>query len=202
MPSGRRRWPDSARPTACSRQRSLARRGSSAPRPSRSTTTRRRSAAFGSLACSMSEAAPTVAEPRDASLADVAAELRAEERFLLTTHEGPDGDALGSLLGTHEILRQLGKDSVMFLAAKEFPLPVEYRFLPLRDVFHEPPMDVVDRVLVFLDCGNIDRMPVDFLRRDEAKVLNIDHHHDNTRFGTLHLVEYAASCTAALVIEL
>ena len=65
-------------------------------------------------------------------------------------------------------LTQLGKDSVMFLDAKEFPLPVEYRFLPLEEVFHEPPADVVDRTLVFLDCGNIDRMPVEFLQRDGA----------------------------------
>ena len=52
----------------------------------------------------------------------------------------------------------------MFLAAKEFPLPVEYRFLPLEEVFHEPPADIADRVVIFLDCGNIDRMPVDFLQ--------------------------------------
>jgi bifunctional oligoribonuclease and PAP phosphatase NrnA len=127
--------------------------------------------------------------------------LRAGERFLLTAHEGPDGDALGSLLAMHHILRQLGKDSVMFLDAKEFPLPVEYRFLPLEEVFHEPPADVVDRILVFLDCGNIDRMPVEFLRRDGARVLNIDHHHDNTRFGSVNLVDTAASCTAEIVLE-
>jgi bifunctional oligoribonuclease and PAP phosphatase NrnA len=128
--------------------------------------------------------------------------LRANDRFLLTTHEGPDGDALGSLLAMQGFLEQLGKDSVMFLAAKEFPLPVEYRFLPLTDVFHEPPADVVDRVLVFLDCGNIDRMPVSFLRRDGAQVLNIDHHHDNTRFGTVNLVDTRASCTAQIVHEI
>jgi bifunctional oligoribonuclease and PAP phosphatase NrnA len=128
--------------------------------------------------------------------------LRTSERFLLTTHEGPDGDALGSLLALHHLLEQLGKDSVMFLAAKEFPLPVEYRFLPLAGVFHEPPADVVDRTLVFLDCGNIDRMPVDFLRRDEALVVNIDHHHDNTRFGSVNLVDTAASCTAEIVLEI
>ena len=63
----------------------------------------------------------------------------------------------------HHLLTQLGKDSVMFLAAKEFPLPIEYRFLPLEEVFHEPPADMADRTVVFLDCGNIDRMPVDFL---------------------------------------
>ena len=150
----------------------------------------------------MSEAPAAVAQRTDATLAEVAEELRAADRFLLTTHEGPDGDALGSLLATHKLLQQLGKDSVMFLAAKEFPLPVEYRFLPLEEVFHEPPVDLVDRVVVFLDCGNIDRMPVDFLRRDEAKILNLDHHHDNTRFGTLNLVDTRASCTAEIVYRL
>jgi phosphoesterase RecJ-like protein len=149
----------------------------------------------------MSEVA-VAATRTDDSLAEVAEALRAGERFLLTTHEGPDGDALGSLLAMHQLLEQLGKDSVMFLAAKEFPLPVEYRFLPLEEVFHEPPVDVVDRVIVFLDCGNIDRMPVDFLQRDNAVVVNIDHHHDNTRFGTLNLVDTQASCTAEIVFGL
>ena len=128
-------------------------------------------------------------------------ELRSSSRFLLTTHEGPDGDALGSLLAVHQVLGQLGKDSVMFLGAKEFPLAVEYRFLPLEEVFHEPPADVVDRTLVFLDCGNIDRMPVDFLQREGARIVNIDHHHDNTRFGSVNLVDTEASCTAEIVLE-
>jgi phosphoesterase RecJ-like protein len=131
----------------------------------------------------------------------VAEEIKAGDRFLLTTHENPDGDALGSMLATHRILEALGKDSVMFLGAKEFPLPVEYRFLPLEEVFHEPPADVSDRVVIFLDCGNIDRMPVDFLR-DGMKVMNIDHHHDNTRFGTINLVDVGASCTAEIVFDL
>jgi phosphoesterase RecJ-like protein len=132
----------------------------------------------------------------------VVEEIREGERFLLTTHENPDGDALGSLLATHNTLRALGKDSVMFLAAKEFPLAVEYRFLPLEEVFHEPPADMADRVVIFLDCGNIDRMPVDFLRSEGEKVLNIDHHHDNTRFGTVNLVDVEASSTAEIVFDL
>jgi phosphoesterase RecJ-like protein len=131
----------------------------------------------------------------------VAEEIRTGDRFLLTTHENPDGDALGSLLAMNAVLGALGKDSVMYLAAKEFPLPVEYRFLHLEEVFHEPPADVSDRVVIFLDCGNIDRMPVDFLR-DGTKVINIDHHHDNTRFGTVNLVDVEASCTAEIIYEL
>jgi bifunctional oligoribonuclease and PAP phosphatase NrnA len=132
----------------------------------------------------------------------VAEEIRTGNRFLLTTHENPDGDALGSLLAMHRVLETLGKDSVMFLAAKEFPLPVEYRFLPLEEVFHEPPADIADRIVMFLDCGNIDRMPLDFLREGDNKVINIDHHHDNTRFGTINLIDVDASCTAEIVFDL
>jgi phosphoesterase RecJ-like protein len=99
----------------------------------------------------------------------------------------------------HHLLDQLGKDSVMFLAAKEFPLPIEYRFLPLEEVFHEPPADMADRTVVFLDCGNVERMPFDFLSNDGAHVINIDHHHDNTRFGDVNLVDVAASSTAEIV---
>jgi phosphoesterase RecJ-like protein len=135
-------------------------------------------------------------------LEHVGAELRARDRFLLTAHEGPDGDALGSLLGLHKVLTQLGKDSVMFMAAKEFPLPIEYRFLPLEEVFHEAPADMADRTVVFLDCGNLDRMPVDWLTAGGNDVINIDHHHDNTRFGDINLVEVGASCTAEIVYDL
>ncbi len=145
----------------------------------------------------MTEAAEMV----KTDLERVAEEIRGTERFLLTTHENPDGDALGSLLSMHHILGALGKDSVMFLAAKEFPLPVEYRFLPLEEVFHEPPADMADRTVIFLDCGNIDRMPADFLT-EGAKILNIDHHHDNTRFGSVNLVDVEASSTAEIVFEL
>ena len=137
-----------------------------------------------------------------AAIERVAAEIRDRDRFLLTAHEGPDGDALGSLLGMHHLLTRLGKDSVMFLAAKEFPLPIEYRFLPLEEVFHEPPADMSDRAIVFLDCGNIDRMPVPFLTEGDNVRLNIDHHHDNTLFGDVNLVDVEASSTAEIVYEL
>ena len=137
-----------------------------------------------------------------AGIEQVASELRSRDRFLITAHEGPDGDALGSLLGMHHVLTQLGKDSVMFLAAKEFPLPIEYRFLPLEEVFHEAPADMADRTVIFLDCGNIDRMPVDFLTEGDNFRINIDHHHDNTLFGDINLVDTSSSSTAEIIFEL
>src|SRR6266550_3907045 len=132
----------------------------------------------------------------------VVEELRVGEKFLLTTHENPDGDALGSLVAMHEILELMGKDNMMFMSAEDFPLPYEYRTLPLGDVSHELPSDAEERTIVFLDCGNIDRMPVSFLRRDDAHIVNIDHHHDNTHFGTANLVVGSASCTAEIIYGL
>ena len=79
----------------------------------------------------------------------------------LVTHEHPDGDALGSLVAMHGVLAALGKDSVMFMAADEFPLPYEYRFFDLDGLVDEPPADLDERTVVFLDCGNIDRNPLE-----------------------------------------
>ena len=135
-------------------------------------------------------------------LDEVVGELQGASKLLCTTHENPDGDALGSLLGFHLMMRSLGKDSVMFMAADQFPLPHEYRNLPLEGVIKRPPDDMEERTAVFLDCGNIDRMPVDFLQRDGQHILNIDHHHDNTRFGTVNLVVPEASCTAEILWQL
>jgi bifunctional oligoribonuclease and PAP phosphatase NrnA len=129
----------------------------------------------------------------------VVSELRAADKLLLTTHENPDGDALGSLLAMDAILRQLGKDSLMYMSPDEFPLPWEYRGLQFEGLLGSPPDDVAERTIVFLDCGNIDRMPVDFLQAEGLHILNIDHHHDNTRFGTINLVCSSASCTAEMV---
>jgi phosphoesterase RecJ-like protein len=137
-----------------------------------------------------------------ATRSQVLAEVRDSERFILVTHENPDGDALGSLVAMHEVLKALGKDSVMFMAADEFPLPYEYRFFELEGLVSVIPDDVEQRTIVFLDCGNIDRNPADVIKRDDAHILNIDHHHDNTHFGTVNHVVPAASCTAEIVWDL
>lgn len=126
-------------------------------------------------------------------------ELAGGSAFCLVTHERPDGDALGSLLGMHRILTALGKDSVMVMDSDDLPLPLEYRFLDLDRVVTTVPDDLDTRVIVFLDCGNIDRNPVAITATRHGRVLNIDHHHDNTRFGDVDFVDASASCTAEIV---
>ena len=128
--------------------------------------------------------------------------IRETDRFLLTTHERPDGDAVGSLAAMQLVLTALGKDSLAYFAADEFPLPYEYRFIRLEGLVTAPPEDLCQRVLVFLDCGNIDRTSAHQLKHEDHRILNIDHHHDNTRFGTINHVDGAASCTAEMVWDL
>jgi phosphoesterase RecJ-like protein len=132
----------------------------------------------------------------------VLGEVREGQRFVLVTHENADGDALGSLVGMHNVLRALGKDSVMFMSADEFPLPYEYRFFDLTGLASVPPDDIDQRTVIYLDCGNMDRNPLDIVKRDDTHIVNVDHHHDNTRFGTVNWVDDEASCTAELVWDL
>ncbi len=62
--------------------------------------------------------------------------IRDDERFVLATHENPDGDALGSLVAMQGLLSALGKDSVMFISPHDLPLPREYRRFALDGLIH------------------------------------------------------------------
>ena len=129
----------------------------------------------------------------------VADALRSNDRFLLVTHENPDGDALGSLVATKLALDQLGKDSVMYLYG-DAPLPKEYGFMELSGIVREPPPDAAERVLVALDCANETRIGPDLTLIDDAPLtLDIDHHHDNSRFGDVNLVVGDASSTGEVL---
>src|SRR5947209_4815820 len=129
----------------------------------------------------------------------IADALREHDRFLVVTHENPDGDALGSLLATTVALRQLGKDVLMFLSG-DAPLPREYAFMHLDGLLRELPADIGERVLVAVDCAKADRIGADPAPVERAKlVLDIDHHHDNTRFGDVNLIVARASSTGEVL---
>jgi phosphoesterase RecJ-like protein len=131
----------------------------------------------------------------------VLARIREDTSFVLATHEHPDGDALGSLVGMQGLLTMLGKRSEMFIGPEDLPLPREYRSFPFDGLIQHVPDDIAERTVMFLDCGNIDRNSASVLR-DGRHLLNIDHHHDNTRFGTINHVVPTASCTAEIVWDL
>jgi phosphoesterase RecJ-like protein len=127
--------------------------------------------------------------------------IRGRDRFVLTTHENPDGDALGSLLAAKLALDQLGKDTLMVLHG-DAPLPGEYAFMPLAELHRRWPEDVSERVLLALDCANESRIADPEVLGRVPLSVNIDHHHDNTRFGLVNLIVPTASSTGEVLHDL
>jgi bifunctional oligoribonuclease and PAP phosphatase NrnA len=127
--------------------------------------------------------------------------IRGHDRFLLTTHENPDGDALGSLLAAKIAFDQIDKDSVMVLHG-DAPLPGEYRFMPLAELQRRWPDDVSERVLVALDCANESRIADPEVLGRVPLSIDLDHHHDNSRFGDLNLIVPDASSTGEVLRDL
>src|SRR3954447_15044479 len=92
--------------------------------------------------------------------AAVTERLRQDRRICVTTHESPDGDALGSLLGAGLALRAAGYDVTFYLSGSD-EYPAEYRFLPVQEIRREPPADAAERVLYAFDCGSARRIGPD-----------------------------------------
>src|SRR6187549_2657082 len=121
-------------------------------------------------------------------LTAVADAIRANDRFLLVTHENPDGDALGSILAMKLALDALGKESVMYVGG-EMALPPDYDFLPLNGLRRDLPEDAASRVVIALDSATAPRtrLPPEVLEAAPL-VIDVDHHHDNTRYGAINLI--------------
>src|SRR6476646_92576 len=134
-------------------------------------------------------------------LTAVANAICEHDRFVLTTHENPDGDALGSLLAANLALEQLGKDTVMVLHG-DAPLPVEYSFMPLGDLQRRCQDDVAERALLAVDGANESRIADPEVLGRVPLSINVDHHHDNTRVGQINLVVADASSTGEVLRDL
>ena len=142
-------------------------------------------------------------EQTTSDMAAVVGALRSRDRFLVTSHEAPDGDALGSLFATDLALKQLGKDTVMFIGGPA-PLPAEYRFLelPERGLVRERPPDAGERTLVAVDCASAARVGGEpGVVAAAPFTVNIDHHHDNPRYGDVNLVVPDASSTGEVLAD-
>jgi phosphoesterase RecJ-like protein len=139
-----------------------------------------------------------MSSPETNDLATVVEALRSHDRFLVTTHENPDGDALGSLLAAKLGLGQLGKDAVMALYG-DAPLPGEYAFMELGELRRDWPEDAETRVLLALDCANETRIADPSILERAPLVIDVDHHHDNSRFGDVNLIVPRASSTGEVL---
>jgi phosphoesterase RecJ-like protein len=123
------------------------------------------------------------------------------ETFLITAHVRPDGDAVGSELALYHVLRDMGKEVVIY---NQDRTPDVYTFLPASDVI----INDLDSVEIFdaafvLDCSDIERVG------DEAeriisikKIVNIDHHVLNSGFSEISLVDSGASSAGEILYRI
>jgi bifunctional oligoribonuclease and PAP phosphatase NrnA len=139
---------------------------------------------------------------RDVTVEEVAARLPDERRLLIASHENPDGDALGCVAALSLMAEKLGLAYTAYVPGVSDFGP-EYRFLPglegvTRGEF--PELDEQTSAYI-LDCASAGRLDLEHLRC-AGVCINIDHHQDNTRFGTHNLVVPTAASTTEILYRI
>ena len=129
--------------------------------------------------------------------------LSGHKRFVLATHARTDGDDLGSMLALYELLGQMGKEAAPIARGG---VPTSLKFLPNQgSVLEDVPESFFSAdALVLFGCYAPHRTEVDEIVNMVASgipILNIDHHHDNSRYGTEALVDEEKSSVAELVYD-
>jgi phosphoesterase RecJ-like protein len=127
--------------------------------------------------------------------------VQGSRRVLLFAHVYPDGDVLGSQLGLGLALRAAGR-TVTFACAH--PVPDPFNFLPgAADVQQWKTSRNGFDLVVALDCPDPGRLGglLEGARGPDARVLNIDHHGDNRRYGDINWVDTGAAATGEMVYD-
>jgi phosphoesterase RecJ-like protein len=125
------------------------------------------------------------------------------EVVALACHVNPDGDALGSTLALHHVLRGAGRRSVASFP-EPFVVAPHYRELPGLDLL-VPPSEFPARpeVMVTFDCGSLARLDeLGQAAEAAAELVVVDHHISNERYGTINVIDPAAAASGVLVRRL
>ena len=137
-------------------------------------------------------------KPLPADLAAVCRRMQTERSVGLAVHERPDMDALAAAAGLLDLFAQLGVESRLYVDQDE-SVPFEELLFPLGTMTRGLPPARCP--LYALDCGSFARLALP-LESWDGNVVNIDHHHDNTRFGDVVYVRGEASSTSELVCDI
>lgn len=128
----------------------------------------------------------------------VLGEIERRERFVLTSHARPDGDAVGSVLACCQILQQMGKKADVVMSGG---VPHIYRPLPCADrVITTNHVNGHYDAAILLECDSIQRTAICGL--DKQFLINIDHHLSGQEFAHVNWIDPNACATAELVYRL
>jgi phosphoesterase RecJ-like protein len=131
-------------------------------------------------------------------LQDVLQQIEQRDRFVLTSHARPDGDAIGSALACCQVLRAMGKQADVVL---HDGVPRIYRALPFADQVLQ-----ADRVLgnyeaaIILECDSIHRTRLEGL--ENRFLISIDHHVSGRPFADVNWIDPQAVATGEMVFRL
>jgi phosphoesterase RecJ-like protein len=133
-----------------------------------------------------------------AIVARIAAELKARDRFLITSHANPDGDSIGSQVAMARALQSLGKRVRL---VNRDPAPPHYFAFPgVSEIEIARQVEGDHGAVVVMECGELSRTGVSGL--DRYYVINIDHHVGNTNFGALNWFDGSAAACGEMVFDL
>lgn len=134
-------------------------------------------------------------------ISKVSSLVRDAKSAAIFTHEFPDGDAIGSTLGLGLMLEGAGKE-VNLSWPEPLRIPEKYLFLHGRHLLVSPSEVPEVDVVITVDCANLGRLSkLEPIAAGSQKIVNIDHHIDNTLFGFFNLVDPTASATAEIIFS-
>ncbi|HEY5713987.1 MAG TPA: bifunctional oligoribonuclease/PAP phosphatase NrnA [Candidatus Gracilibacteria bacterium] len=127
-------------------------------------------------------------------------QLRNASNIMVLCHANPDGDAIGSLLGTYHALKSLG---LSVTPGCYDPVPDNMKFLPGSDKviseFEEQDYDTY----ILLDCGHQKMLKYDtekpYILSEQVQKINVDHHPTNDNFGDANFVITQSASTTQIL---
>src|SRR5687768_3088473 len=134
----------------------------------------------------------------DTPLAQIVHELRTRQRFVVTSHARPDGDAIGSAMAMAYALRDLGKE--VRVVSRDAPPPPLLAFPGVAGIEVTARVDDPGDAVIVMECGDLTRTGIEGL--DRGFVVNIDHHPGNAMYGALNWFDLSAAACGEMVFDL
>ena len=119
---------------------------------------------------------------REQAIAAIVGAIRTRQRFVLSSHARPDGDAIGSQMAMALALESLGKDVTL---VNRDPVPGPLTAFPGTERIRvAEAVDTAYDAAIIMECSSLDRTGVAGF--DRSFVINVDHHQGNTSYGALN----------------
>ena len=135
---------------------------------------------------------------REQAIAAIVAAIRTRQRFVLSSHARPDGDAIGSQIAMALALESLGKDVAL---VNRDPVPGPLTAFPGTERIRvAEAVDEAYDAAIIMECSSLDRTGVAGF--DRSFVINVDHHQGNTSYGALNWFDASAAACAEMVYDL